>query len=428
MLGRPFVWLFASLALCAAAWAQATEPQCPAQGTVYGVSLQRAPEHIVHVDVVAHAPTGDFQLPVWNALYMVRDFAQYVSRATAASGVPSWMCEHCAKAGASVRRLDKTTWQVQAANEQPCVTFSYDIFANEAGPFGAQLDSHHAFFNWAEILVYRTGHRSEPVTVHMLDVPKDWHLRDTGAFGGLDEKHTQNAVGGAESYDRLVDSPIELGTFAESSFQQNGATYHVVVDGDPADYDMNALKATLQRITAAAVDWMQDRPFDEYTFLYHFPQGPAGGGMEHAYGTAIDVSAGRLQRDSMTGSVAAVSAHEFFHLWNVKRIRPRTLEPVDYTKEQYTRALWFSEGVDSTVADLLLARAGLIDERQFLQRLAQQIGQLQATPRVTGSQWRNPASKPGSTSIPSTRSPSAASATTTRARLWACCSTWRCAA
>jgi len=364
-------------ALCIAVWAQGAESQCPAIGTTYGVSLRRAAEHTVHVDVVAHAPTGDFQLPVWNALYQVRDFAQYASHASAGGGVPAWMCAQCALGDASVRKVDKTTWRVETGS-QPCITFSYDIYANDAGPFGAQLDSDHAFFNWAEVLVYRTGHRDEPVTVRLLDVPPGWRLRDTGPFGGLDERQTQSADGHAEKYDRLVDSPIEMGTFAESSYQQDGATYHVVVDGDSADYDMVALKASLQKITAAAVDWMQDRPYGEYTFIYHFPQGPAGGGMEHAYGTAIDLSAGRLQRDPL--AVAGVSAHEFFHLWNVKRIRPRSLEPVDYTQEQYTRVLWFSEGVDSTVAEHILVRAGLIDGHQFLARLAQQIGQLYSRP------------------------------------------------
>ncbi len=82
--------------------------------------------------------------------------------------------------------------------------------------------------------------------------------------------------------------------FQQSAFQQDGATYHVVVDGDPADYDMAKLDQVLAKITHAEVDWMQDRPFDEYTFLYHFPRGHGAGGMEHAYGTAIDVNADRL--------------------------------------------------------------------------------------------------------------------------------------
>ena len=151
-----------------------------------------------------------------------------------------------------------------------------------------------------------------------------------------------------------------------------------MVDGNPADYDMAKLDEVLGRITHAAVDWMQDRPYDEYTFLYHLPRGPGGGGMEHAYGTAIEVSANRLRESLLP--LAGISAHEFFHLWNVKRIRPQSLEPIDYQHENDTRALWFSEGVTSTVGNMLLVRAGLIDEKVYLRRVSDEITELQRRP------------------------------------------------
>ena len=144
------------------------------------------------------------------------------------------------------------------------------------------------------------------------------------------------------------------------------------------DYDNGKLLDTLRKITHAGVDWMSDRPFDTYTFLYHFPSGHGAGGMEHAYGTAIDINARYLRGDMMP--VASVSAHEFFHLWNVKRIRPASLEPVDYQRAMDTRALWFSEGVTSTVGDMLLSRAGLIGERQYIDRVAAEISELQSRP------------------------------------------------
>jgi predicted metalloprotease with PDZ domain len=140
----------------------------------------------------------------------------------------------------------------------------------------------------------------------------------------------------------------------------------------------------LHNIVAAATGWMNDRPFDNYLFIYHFPRGPAGGGMEHAYSTAIDVSAYVLPGSSE--ALTSVTAHEFFHLWNVKRIRPQTLEPVDYTKENYTRALWFSEGCTSTAADFIELRAGALGERHFEQDLAASISELQHRPaRLTQS-------------------------------------------
>jgi predicted metalloprotease with PDZ domain len=141
---------------------------------------------------------------------------------------------------------------------------------------------------------------------------------------------------------------------------------------------MAVIAGTLKKIVSTETQWMNDRPFTHYTFIYHFPRGPAGGGMEHAYGTAIDSSATRIQQDST--AIADVSAHEFFHLWNVKRIRPQSMEPVDYTREQYTRALWFSEGVTSTVGNYALLRSGIWDEQHFLQGLARAIDQIETAP------------------------------------------------
>src|SRR5262249_11973457 len=124
--------------------------------------------------------------------------------------------------------------------------------------------------------------------------------------------------------------------------------------------------------------WMADRPYQSYLFLYHFPRGPSGGGMEHAYSTAINEDADRLRRNP--ASLMDVSSHEFFHLWNVKRIRPQSLEPIDYTRENYTTALWFSEGFTSTVANYIRLRAGLMDEARLLDGLSAQITQLQRRP------------------------------------------------
>jgi predicted metalloprotease with PDZ domain len=173
-----------------------------------------------------------------------------------------------------------------------------------------------------------------------------------------------------------------MGKLYESSFQQGGATYHVVVDSP--DVDLESLQEMLRRITSAAVDWMQDRPFDDYTFMFLVAHGSGGGGMEHAYSTVIDVGSDRMKQDVM--NAADYSAHEFFHVWNVKRIRPQSLEPVDYTREQYSRALWFSEGVTNTAADIIQFRAGLSDEKQMLAHLASVIGGVQGrSARLTQS-------------------------------------------
>jgi predicted metalloprotease with PDZ domain len=306
-------------------------------------------------------------MPVWNALYQVRNFAANIEdvRAQDATGSP-----------AIVLHTKPSKWEITAP--AGCVVVNYDIHLDSPGPFGSSLNPEHAFFNWAMVLMYSPALRSQPLSLRLLDVPPTWALRDLHVLGAAEPGEVDQVIGIAHNYDELVDSPAELATFQQSTFQQDGATYHVVVDGDPAAYDMAKLDRVLEKIVHAEVDWMQDRPYDEYTFLYHFPHGHGAGGMEHAYGTAIDVSADRLPTSLMP--VASVTAHEVFHLWNVKRIRPQSLEPIDYQQENDTRALWFSEGVTSTVGDLMLARSGLIGDTEYLQRVADEVSELQRRP------------------------------------------------
>lgn len=347
---------------------------CPAEGVSYGVSLKRAAEHIVHVDAVTHQPAGEFQLPVWNSLYQVRDFAVNVNHVKVFEGIPEWLCDRCDTQYARAEKRDKTTWSLFTSGDYPCLTFSYDITENDPGPFGSSLDLQHGFFNWAQVLVYRPDQRDAPVSIRLLDVPAGWKMRDGGVFGSRTAEELANASATAPDYDRLADAPAIFGKLYESSFEQDGGTYHVVVDS--ADIDLQALQYMLRKITRAGVDWMQDRPYNDYTFLYLIAHGSGSGGMEHAYSTAIDVGADRMKQD--VSAATGVSAHEFFHLWNVKRIRPQSLEPIDYTREQDSRALWFSEGVTSTVADILQMRAGLSDEKRSLSHLALVIAGLQS--------------------------------------------------
>jgi predicted metalloprotease with PDZ domain len=328
----------------------------------YTISLADAGSHRVHVniDLPAGSGTRDLQLPVWNALYQVRDFSQYVNwvRGSSNSGK-----------NLPVRLLDKSRWRISGTDQGARI--EYEIVADRPGPYDAQLNSHHAFFNLAQILMYPIDARSFPVRITFTHVPAGWMIA-TALTGS-------SQIGfAAENYDGLVDSPVEIGEFRESDFDQGGGHYRVVVDAEQADYDLSKLVATVRRIVAAETAWMNDRPFSTYLFLYHFPRASGGGGMEHAYSTAIDVNARVLAENAF--ALPEVTAHEFFHLWNVKRIRPQSLEPIDYTKENFTDALWFSEGVTNTVQDYVLLRAGFLDERQYLNRVAGEIAALERRP------------------------------------------------
>ncbi len=328
----------------------------------YEISLTSPEQHLVEIQIIlpAGAAQRELQLPVWNALYQIRDFSQYINwiHAKDRAGHPL-----------AVRELDKSRWQIQSAEGGAVI--DYQIYVDSPGPFGAQLNSHHAFFNLAQILMYPIEARTAPMHIHLNQVPEGWKIATPLTSASSPDLDAPN-------YDRLVDSPLEISDFQEFDFDESGGHYRVIIDDDPADYDMAKIVAALHKIVVAATTWMNDRPFDTYTFIYHFPRGPAGGGMEHAYSTAIDLNADMVNKTF--GALTGVTAHEFFHLWNVKRIRPQTLEPVDYTKENYTRALWFSEGVTSTAEGTIQLRAGLIDERQYFAELAAQITELERRP------------------------------------------------
>jgi predicted metalloprotease with PDZ domain len=365
MNSSPRTWFALVLVLGTCVWSRQAFCQVNdhnvAAGVRYTVSFAGYQDHLlrVQIELAPGSPTRQVQLPVWNALYQVRDFSQYVDwvRAKSSSGD-----------ALAVREIDKTTWEIEGASTGAIV--DYEIAADQPGPYGAQINAEHAFFNLAEILMYSPETRNANARLTFVNVPSGWKFATVMPGSGETFEAT--------NYDELVDSPVEAGTFQEADFSEGGGHYRIVVDADRSDYDLEKIVADVRRIVAAATGWMNDRPFESYIFLYHFPRGPGGGGMEHAYSTAIDLNA-QMLKDNFP-AFDDVTAHEFFHVWNVKRIRPQSLEPIDYTKENYTRALWFSEGVTSTVEDIILLRAGLLDEHRYLQRLGDQISELMLRP------------------------------------------------
>jgi len=335
----------------------------------YIISLASPERHLVQVtvEIPPGHDTHELQLPVWNALYQVRDFSQSMNwiRAKDASG-----------RALAVTVLNPSRWKMSGTQNGARV--EYEMFSDSPDPYGAQLNSRHAFFNLAEILVYADDGRDAPSEVEFRDLPPGWKIatplpQNNGAYV-------------AENYDRLVDSAVEIGTFAESDFTGSCGKYRVILDrkdgsaDDPSDVKaiLERIVPTIQRIVSAATSWMDDCPFQSYMFIYHVSDSPGGGGMEHAYSTAITLPTKNITDNPEQFS--GTTAHEFFHLWNVKRIRPQSLEPIDYTKENFTTALWFSEGVDSTVGEYIRLRAGVLDERHYLDHLSQEITELENRP------------------------------------------------
>jgi predicted metalloprotease with PDZ domain len=333
----------------------------PAAASIdYKVSLAHPEKHrfeiAMHVPVSASQAELTVALPAWNALYQVRDFAYRVRDVR----VPN-------NPALAALKLDKLTWRIPSSAAQgEAIDVEYSIEWDESGPFNSQLSPHHAFLNFAETLMYIPDRRAEEVQVTFVDVPADWRSIAELASGAAPNSFT------AESYDKLVDAPVEIGKFEEFEFDNAGAHFRVVVDSK--DWNRSTIEESLKRITGYQVKLMDGPPFREYTFFFHigaFPEA-GGGGMEHANSTAI--GAGSME------AAVAIAAHEFFHAWNVKRIRPQSLEPVDYTKEQYSRALWFAEGVTSAYGAFTLERTALWSKAQFYGDLSQQVCELESRP------------------------------------------------
>ncbi len=347
----------------------------PASATIaYRVSLANPDQHVFQVEMTIPVDGKEVvtALPAWNALYQVRDFSYRVTGVSA-------VCPASVAVPLVVELLDKETWRISLAG--PCqpedrnsFEIRYSIHWDDFGPFNSQLNDHHAFMNLAELLMYVPEQRAEDTSVTFENLPAGWQTAAELATGGTANTYT------AASYDALVDAPVEASEFDEFQFMESGARFRVVVDA--TNWKKDALESALERITRYELKLMGgpppfDLPSRGYTFFFHI--GPyedeGGGGMEHRNSTAIAATS--------VEAAAAIAAHEFFHVWNVKRIRPRTLEPVDYTKEQYTRALWFAEGVTSCYASFALERSGLWSKKQFYDDLALQISDVQSRPAHT---------------------------------------------
>ncbi len=350
----PFVALAASTILISAQFGLA------ADHIHYTVSLSNPEKHLVQVtiDIPPGQSERELQMPVWNALYQVRDFSQYMN----------WIRADSGSKPLPLIQLNKSRWKITGAENGAHVR--YEVFSDNPGPYGAQLNVHHAFFNLAEILCYIEGVRGNPVEIEFRELPPGWKIatplvqQGSGFF--------------ANSYDQLVDSPVEISAFDEQDLNATCGKYRVIVDAEGAQAIFDKIVPPIKRIVSTEATWMRDCPFHDYMFIYHFAESVGGGGMEHSYSTAITLP--RQDLDAGFAQFVNITAHEFFHLWNVKRIRPQSLEPIDYTKENDTPALWFSEGVDSTVAEYILLRAGLLDEQHYLTHLGQEITELERRP------------------------------------------------
>lgn len=340
--------------------------------------------HLFKITLTIPTPTAQqrIALPVWiPGSYLVREFAKHIQGMTATQSGQT----------ISLQQLDKCTWVIDSNNHKP-VQVSYFVYAFDASVRTAYLDALRGFFNGTSLFMRVVGQEDAQQQV-LIEPPADskkWRVAT--ALPAI--KTNKAGWGGyvADNYDELADSPFELGDFWEGGLTVRGVHHRFVVSGAAGSFDSARLLADTRKIVEAVMTfWHGSRKplkalHDKgYVFMLRVVDNGYGG-LEHKHSTALIAKRADLPRvDDSTSSDGYITllgliSHEYFHTWNVKRLRPVELTTYDYSREQHTQMLWFFEGLTSYYDDLLLRRAGLLTDQQYLGLLTNTINQVLQTP------------------------------------------------
>jgi predicted metalloprotease with PDZ domain len=352
----------------------------------YDLGFEAWNTHMLDVAIQASGLDGkqvSFALPFWApGVYIAEEFAVYVQdfQAEDASGKPlAW------------HKTDGQTWQVDLHGSNG-VTIHYRFYANSMPFRGAQYNDSHVSLTGAAVWMYMVDGKDRSATLHIgrARLPNTWKIATGLTRDGQDSYE-------ADNYDAFADCPIEIGDYAEKSFVARGTTYHLVVhdEGDRADFSefavqlKNVIEKGVVPILAPAVSGPTAAPFPEYWFIIHLsPSSFISAGVEHRNSTMIAMGSSwddhsATHHDSVRnlyGPKISLATHEFFHSWNVKRLRPIELGPFDYAHPVHTESLWISEGLTEYYTDAALLRSGYWKPKQYIDRIAEVATALEAEP------------------------------------------------
>ncbi|MCC9167478.1 M61 family metallopeptidase [Pontibacter harenae] len=331
----------------------------------YTLSMPEPHTHYFNVGVEltgAKKKYVDFTMPVWApGSYLVREFAKNVESFKATD-----------KNGNSLQaeKIDKNTWRVYS-NRADVVQVSYDVYAYELSVRTSFLDASHGYVNGTSIFMYPEGYEKEDGTV-VVKPYEGWNTVSTGL------KSTGKFNYTFPNYDILADSPFEIGTHEVYQFTTNGVPHEVAMYGE-GNYDPERLMADMKKVTENAIAVIGELPVDRYLFIVH-NLNRGGGGLEHLNSTTLQTTRWNYGTESGYRGFLSLVAHEYFHLWNVKRLRPLALGPFNYNEENYTSLLWVSEGITSYYDDLIVRRAGFVSPDNYLNIVAGSINSVENTP------------------------------------------------
>ena len=360
----------------------------------YTITPKHLAAHLFEVTVAIDQPdpAGQrFMLPTWiPGSYMIREFARNIITLTA----------NCGDAPVATQKIDKATWQCAAcAVDAGPLMLTYEVYAWDLSVRAAHLDATHGFFNGTSVFLLPEGQRDAPCSVTIV-APEAWRiatsLSTTPALAGTAEHfvvETRSQSGStnsvnhhfyASNYDELIDHPVEMGTFTHATFEACGVTHHLAITGKHRA-NMARLCADYQKICEAQIRLFEPTthtaPFREYWFLIMVVS-DGFGGLEHRASTALMVGRDDLPLAHVPAvtsgyrKLLSLTSHEYFHSWNVKRIKPAGFIHYDLLNENYTRQLWFFEGFTDYYDDLILVRAGLITPLEYLEVEAENMGRV----------------------------------------------------
>ncbi|HEX2021122.1 MAG TPA: M61 family peptidase, partial [Candidatus Thermoplasmatota archaeon] len=329
----------------------------------YALAMPEPETHLFHVEMAFEPREGRprIAMPAWApGSYLVRDFARHVQDVEASDGRGRAL---------AVARIDKQTWEVDARGARRVVV-RYRVYANELSVQTAHLDATHGFANGPAVFAYVVGRKEEACELVVRPFPGwrvDVALRETG-----------RGRFAAPDYDALADAPLEIGTHRRLAFRAAGVRHRIALYGR-GNEDERRVVEDLRRIVEEEAALWGGLPYDDYLFIIHLTD-RGSGGLEHRGSNVSLVDRFTFQPGKKYEDFLSLEAHEFFHTWNVKRLRPAALGPFDYAKESHTTLLWAMEGVTSYYDHLVLARAGLLTEARYREFLGETITKLLQQP------------------------------------------------
>jgi predicted metalloprotease with PDZ domain len=332
---------------------------------IYQISMSQPQTHLFEVQLTVSNWTEeilDLKMPVWTpGSYLVREYSKQLQDFTAISGTGEKLI---------ATKLAKHHWQVRLDSSDE-IQINYRMFANELTVRTNHLDATHGYFNPAALCFYIPEYEHCPIEITIVSPDPSWKVTTP-----LPEISSQTFR--AANLDTLVDSPFEIGCQQIYEFTVLDKPHQLVVWGE-GNLDPLIAIEDIKKIVEVEANIFGGLPYENYIFLLHLsPSG--GGGLEHKNCCSLLYPRFSFQAGEKHHRFMQLVAHEFFHLWNVKRIRPAALEKFDYERENYTPSLWFSEGTTSYYDLLIPRRAGIYDDKEFLAELSKEITRFMTTP------------------------------------------------